>query len=423
MFERNNYFVPNQIILTAPDNDGRGMERIQAVLGTLQERNVLGEYNADRVIRIQAFSNNSSEEVPESSSNKLQASTPFCPGLSPEHSNFVVALAEFDEGTISVEELLTEFNELGEGEKDGVTAEPNLIVGSPDYPTGSTSTWNFEPATTQDYFSQWAFDKIDLDLVTPTPEIVAKQVRVVVLDAVPSSLTRSEETVSTGSATIPGSSIVVDWITPDPAWTLDVTVLQPTLASSLPEGADLDLSHHGLFGAQMVRAIAPDSENVEIELVEVLNKEVVGDLFTLILAFNDRVLNYEDPEKPNIDIPTVVNMSLGIRIPPPKAPFNLPESGMEALYAVMQVAHCRNIVVVAASGNNSQMSYPPELAHLPADWSSVIAVAASNMENQRSCFSNQGDIAAPGGDGRLPDDPIPSTPPPLGCISQPCRLS
>jgi subtilisin family serine protease len=36
---------------------------------------------------------------------------------------------------------------------------------------------------------------------------------------------------------------------------------------------------------------------------------------------------------------------------------------------------------------------------IPANGSSVIGVAASNNERKRGCFSNEGDIAAPGGDG------------------------
>ncbi len=66
----------------------------------------------------------------------------------------------------------------------------------------------------------------------------------------------------------------------------------------------------------------------------------------------------------------------------------------------MAAARCKDIVVVAASGNDSAKSSPPELANLPADWTPVINVGANNQGYWRSCFSNQGDIAAPGGDGR-----------------------
>ena len=157
------------------------------------------------------------------------------------------------------------------------------------------------------------------------------------------------------------------------------------------------LGHHGLFAASMVHAVAPNSE---IELIRVLDSDTTGNMYTLILGLYNLLTELNGANKP-----AVINMSLGIRVPPPQADFQLPTLGLDALHMLMQIAHCQNIVVVAASGNNSIGQFPPELAHLPADWSSVISVAASNKMNQRSCFSNQGEIAAPGGDGRSDEDP------------------
>jgi subtilisin family serine protease len=62
-------------------------------------------------------------------------------------------------------------------------------------------------------------------------------------------------------------------------------------------------------------------------------------------------------------------------------------------------------IIVAAAGNdspgrdkNNQIVDPmPMLA--PAVFDNVIGVAAINKNGQRSCYSNKGDIAAPGGDG------------------------
>jgi subtilisin family serine protease len=58
------------------------------------------------------------------------------------------------------------------------------------------------------------------------------------------------------------------------------------------------------------------------------------------------------------------------------------------------------MMVVAAAGNNSANLDSPEPANLPANWPSVFGVAASTQTNGRSCFSNRGNIAAPGGNGR-----------------------
>ena len=38
--------------------------------------------------------------------------------------------------------------------------------------------------------------------------------------------------------------------------------------------------------------------------------------------------------------------------------------------------------------------------HLPADYPFIMGVSASTIDRERACFSNWGDIAAPGGDGR-----------------------
>ena len=60
------------------------------------------------------------------------------------------------------------------------------------------------------------------------------------------------------------------------------------------------------------------------------------------------------------------------------------------------------IVIVAAAGNDSYLATQEGFVlspHYPAQYPSVIGVSASNALRQRSCFSNWGDVAAPGGDG------------------------
>ncbi len=52
------------------------------------------------------------------------------------------------------------------------------------------------------------------------------------------------------------------------------------------------------------------------------------------------------------------------------------------------------VVIVAAAGNNA--SARPQA---PAAYPEVIGVAATNYERGLACFSNPGDVAAPGGDG------------------------
>jgi len=90
-------------------------------------------------------------------------------------------------------------------------------------------------------------------------------------------------------------------------------------------------------------------------------------------------------------------------------------SDARSLAIQVAAAHCLGIAVVAASGNDSgqrsgsaSQSTPqttpqpwptPAQAEFPAIFPDAIAVAASCRERGRSCFSNQGEVAAPGGNG------------------------
>ena len=68
-------------------------------------------------------------------------------------------------------------------------------------------------------------------------------------------------------------------------------------------------------------------------------------------------------------------------------------------------------MVVAAAGNDSFSAdlaatspadaYAPLPAEIPAGDAQVIGVAASTYDKQRGCFSNSGDVAAPGGNGLM----------------------
>jgi subtilisin family serine protease len=87
-----------------------------------------------------------------------------------------------------------------------------------------------------------------------------------------------------------------------------------------------------------------------------------------------------------------------VRVPPESAGLSLPGE-VRGLVSLMMAARCLGFVVVAAAGNNSDKKALPERANLPALMGQVIGVAAVNRQNGRSCFSNAGDFAAPGGDG------------------------
>lgn len=418
----NDYFEPDEIVLivpfSAPLFDILVREQARSTLMTEEEledeflREETREITVGLTLEDVAFINLSVPAGLESQNNFLLSSDPpsgtFCPGLPAnlkDQSFFAIAQATIDDPDNNpVSEYLQ--NIPNDPDFEGVIAEPNLVIGSPNYPTGSTSTWKAMPVATREHYdSQWSFNVIERGIPDVTTD--GKGVRVVIFDTVPSYVGNAPQDASDEVVTEP-TPVSVDWVDPTAPMSLQIgygqSVPTPVPAvESETEGdpsTESDLGHHGMFVAQMVHAVAPASE---IELYRVLNNQIEGNLYSLINTFRETLLATN-----NIS-PTVVNMSLGIRIPPPGSDIQLPSSGIEAFRTLVTLANCRNIVVVAAAGNNSIMSNPPELAHLPADWSSVIGVAASNVAHQRSCFSNQGDIAAPGGDGRMPDDPVTST--------------
>jgi subtilisin family serine protease len=231
---------------------------------------------------------------------------------------------------------------------------------------------------------QWAWQNINLPLDSERP--LGKGLRIGVFDTSPFAEVGAEAAVTQ----------TVDWVTePKP---LQLTVKYYSLPGDGETAVSerRDLSSHGLFSAGMAHALAPDSD---IHLIRVLGNDNQGDLFTLIVALFDFIVANLPENRPEDIWGIVLNLSLGIRVPPDEAGFDLPRNVL-ALQDLMQAARCLGMVVVAAAGNHSAKQALPEPANLPANWPSVIGVAASTDRNGRACFSNRGNIAAPGGNGR-----------------------
>jgi hypothetical protein len=289
-----------------------------------------------------------------------------------------------------------------------VTGHPHIVAGSPHIVAGSGL--GFAAQAEESFRNQWAF-KPPPGIGLPTPDQPSGSVspggpavRVGVFDTSPFE--------TEGVWDIP-------WITP--TLSLCVSHLLPPIEILTPT------ADHGLFVAGLVHAVAPESE---IHLIQVLDENALGDLNTLNTALDlfirDRSAELGDPD---YEIPltnTVVNLSLGF--PQPRRPTDygleelsgLHESLMNALATrsipsqspwpygsdempvvsletLLAAAEARGVVVVAAAGNESRpgQALPAEV---PAAYPSVIGVAASNKAGRRACFSNQGDVAAPGGD-------------------------
>lgn len=310
-------------------------------------------------------------------------------------------------------------------------------VGSPFEPVGSP-TGSITVATGL-FWEQWAFEHIGMDPAfrEMLPEAASipdgAEVRVGVFDTSPFTLIEGhagEEmegvyqsmAVSVGDAV--QASAVISWVTP----TLPLRVAHPAMPPFTATISNpVEVKDHGLFVAGLVHAIAPESE---VQLIRVLNEYGCGDLYTFNEALYRFVQEVEREQKKLDGV--VMNLSLGVQRP---TTGNLSESGspeeteeisamaqqeapagvseaaveeegatllvtdtVESLRAVVALAYSEGIVVVAAAGNDSWRDGKPWPPQLPAAYPFVIGAAASNIYRERACFSNWGDVYAPGGD-------------------------
>jgi hypothetical protein len=312
------------------------------------------------------------------------------------------------------------------GSPYSVAGSPYSVAGSPYSVAGSPFSVTLTPA--QMFWEQWAFKQIGVgprltEVLRATQlDPTGAGVRVGVFDTSPFTPTRDASlTTVSGELRRPES---VAWVTP----TLSLTTAYPTmtvLTASVPPTTP-DVRDHGLYVAGLVHAVAPESD---IRLTRILNEYGCGSLFTLNEALYRFVAEVET------DLSTlegaVINLSLGVHKPvgmdeaeppPPERqvqgggvaqtddvalqeaeepPELLAEDTIESLQAAVFLAHSRGVVVVAAAGNDSYLEDKPLPPQLPAAYPFVVGVGGSNVMRQRSCFSNWGDVSAPGGDGGL----------------------
>jgi hypothetical protein len=262
------------------------------------------------------------------------------------------------------------------GQPHTVVGSPHTVVGSPHTVVGSPGGTPLSLADAEELFwNQWAWGQTELGPELPPPlggqagTSTGAGIRVGVLDTAPFA--------QTGPATI-------DWMSP--SWTLNVSL---TAVPALPVGADMppSINDHGLFVAGLIHGAAPESD---IHLVQVLDEHGCGalyDLATQVYTFTEQVEQDWDSLSG-----AVLNLSLGVPITHGVVITTLEQPMLAAVDA--------GIVVVAAAGNDSYaIEGEPLEAQLPAAYGPVIGVAASNASGSRACFSNKGDVDAPGGEG------------------------
>ncbi len=334
---------------------------------------------------------------------RLEFSALSLPEDCPVPDDFVAALYRVGGILPDAARAIRALQRTSAGRAGGIVAEPNWWTGHPWEPEGGpweaksspweaeSSPWEpegggvFRPAKRHpaadaqpEWFSaQWAWEAIDLSGGLKSAD--GRGVLVGIFDTSPYDFAPGTRRYT---RTVP----FVRWPTP-----LKLSVSHPAFAAR-PGGASSpapDMRSHGLFVAGLIHAVAPQAR---LHLVRVLDSRNRGDSFTLLREMFLFVQRHQGAGN------LVLNLSLGLRLPPPEAGFGLPAEA-RALYALTLAARCLGAVVVAAAGSESgpQMALP---ANLPARWQHVIGVAASTAEGRRACFSNRGDLAAPGGDGR-----------------------
>jgi subtilisin family serine protease len=184
--------------------------------------------------------------------------------------------------------------------------------------------------------------------------------------------------------------------------------LRHPIPGGTPAGCGGFAANHGFFVAGLIHALAPAAR---IELIRVLDDMAQGTLFTLaeaLLAFIARL--------GEVNARGVINLSLGLSGSDEEDAIDW--DGPDLLRATLELAAEEGVVVVAAAGNDNDGAADPLPAQFPARWDFVLGVAASDSKKRRACFSNQGDVMAPGGAGvrpcrppvdRCPDDSCPYT--------------
>lgn len=270
-----------------------------------------------------------------------------------------------------------------------VGGSPFEVGGSP-FEVGGSSTGGLgadaEPGA---FWQQWAFEQIGLyGDGSGRGEWNGKGVTVAVFDTSPF---RSDQSVASISDQNGSLDLALSFTAP-------VNALPPNPAPDASGAATspVNVADHGLFAAGLVHAVAPASQ---IHLIRVLNEYGCGDLWTLNKAINTFVA--QQARRGGLDN-AVLNLSLGVHQPRDHAKAGWPPQ-IVSLHEALLNAAGRGAVIVAASGNDSYASLDARPMQLPADWPYVVGVAASNQTPARACYSNKGDVAAPGADGRLSD--------------------
>lgn len=294
-----------------------------------------------------------------------------------------------------------------------VAGSPWDVAGSPIYGTPAEKLAGYQTIAERTFWTQWAFQS-GTGVGTYTREYVRQ-------------LSSSADGTGTQVALFDTAPYTTAGLHIETRKQLTVNLCVDLLPLPVPEiPADKTgyMRDHGLFGAGLVYASAPQTQ---LELIRVLDDNAVGDLFTLIQGINGfthaKALTTGGHLAGN-----VYNFSLGLRAGPDSLPDDIrkliqtlydrvpvaerPEliNGMPlpSLEAPLYSAYYLGAVLIASAGNGSANLASPLPAEIPGAYSKVLAVASSNLKGSHACYSNAGEVHTPGADGGVrPSDCVP----------------
>ena len=265
-----------------------------------------------------------------------------------------------------------------------VFADPNYIIGhsplivegDPDTSEGSALLAASEGAAREEFLKQWALYDRGIFLLELDSGGTPRR-----------------------TVTPMGASVIVAMFDTSP---FDLQQLPVAYANTNVQHFEVagipDARDHGVYGASLVNAIAPASE---IRIYRVLNERNQGDLATLLRALNALCKDWRETS----GRPLVVNLSLGVHSTPDNGNDDSEQTDSRDVLTLKEVLNGLSemgAVIVAASGNDSaelsRNGQAPARMQIPADYDFVIGVGASNFRGGPSCFSNDADVYAPGGD-------------------------
>ncbi|VAW38248.1 hypothetical protein MNBD_CHLOROFLEXI01-476 [hydrothermal vent metagenome] len=414
------YFVRNELIISAPNE-----AELQKAVEKLKEFEVflkpISSSDGEGVIENEKYSDDR-----ESHADGESTSVQGAGKIVLTHCDFVCGLFLVIScpGNISIPDIASIVNQFHKDSENpiDVNSNPNHKTGravrelegdpgsSEGFPAGVA-----QPSAKLDYFNQWAFQKptinngfgIDLfdDSFLPNSNLddpaITRPKRAIKATGNNCFVAVFDTSPYDDELTLPESSNVIplEKVTSGPL-NRKIERLEHNEVRGIPDARD-----HGVFVASLVNVVVPAST---IHLYRVLNDSNKGDSFKLIEALchviNDRM---EVGKQKGLDkklCGMVINLSMGVHVEDTSKP---QKELVPVLYKLLKCAHNNGAIIIAASGNDSAQQSLPKKAQVPALYDFVIGVGASNFSGKRSCFSNEGDVYAPGGDNSSGCESVP----------------